>query len=114
MHVQCSVNNTGHRYSRHQPSHRILSQGLFPARHSQGCHRRFSFYHYQIKQTLLLSEVNGPSKISKFHCVVYEDNVLGFQVSMDDSVAVEVLESEDGLPDVIGHLSLVEEPLFPE
>ena len=58
--------------------------------------------------------VDGPTEIGQFHNVVDEHDVLGFEVTVDYSPLVEMQQSVDGLPDVVGGLSLGEKSFLAE
>ena len=52
--------------------------------------------------------MDGPAEISQFDDIVDEDDVLGFQVAVDDAVGMEVDQCLYGLLDVAGRLGLAE------
>ena len=61
-----------------------------------------------IRDEVLGVDVDGPAESSQFDDIVDEDDVLGFQVAVDDAVGVKVDQCFYGLLDVAGRLGLTE------
>lgn len=58
--------------------------------------------------------VGGPAEITYFESIEAVENVLGFDVSVDDIVAVQVSNSIADLPEVRGGFFLWEAALLPD
>ena len=52
--------------------------------------------------------MDGPAEIGQFDNIVDEDDILGFQVAVDDAVGMEVDQCFYGLLNVTGRLGLAE------
>ena len=63
---------------------------------------------------LRFASVDRPPEIGQFNRVIDKHNILWLEISMDDSMLVEVHQSFDGLSDIVGGFAFGEESFFAE
>lgn len=66
------------------------------------CHFRRDVVEGAAESAPLLISFDGPPEVGDFEVVTQADDVLGFEVTMDDSVSVQILYSGEDLFDVVG------------
>ena len=67
-----------------------------------------------MRRWVLLADIDGPAEIGQFDHVIDEDDVLGLEVAVDDSIFVEMHQGFYGLGYVVTGLDLWKVSFLPE